>query len=239
MSEARIAAEADRAARAKPSASSRIGSIAFFVALWTGLVAAYALCVFGVAGREAMTSADPPFGIVPIFRFNTIYAALIAFMATALWIEHRAIPRDFTALRGLVAASDADWDRWRASLLEPSRSSVAAWLVSGAGVGQLVNFLGWKLGTVDAGVWPGHYVVMNVLATVLFAEMGVLGALSLRRSRVFLEMGRRRARPVVGARGPRALRANGTARFGLLVSRLFDRVAVDAGCGAHGGSSSA
>ena len=93
-----------------------------------------------------MFSADPPFGIVPIFRFNTIYAALIAFMATALWIEHRAIPRDFAALRGLVAAGDADWERWRASLFEPSRSSGAAWLVSGAAVGQLVNFLGWKFG---------------------------------------------------------------------------------------------
>ena len=155
MSEAKIAAESDRAARAKPSAGSRIGSIAFFVALWAVLVAAYALCVIGLAGRDALSGADPPFGIVPIFRFNTIYAALIAFMATALWIEHRAIPRDFAALRGLVAASDADWERWRASLFEPSRSSVAAWLVIGAGVGQLVNFLGWKLGALDPASGPG------------------------------------------------------------------------------------
>jgi hypothetical protein len=80
VSEAKIAGESDRAARAKPSVSSRIGLIAFFVALWALLVAAYALCVIVLAGRDALSGADPPFGILPTFRFNTIYAALIAFI---------------------------------------------------------------------------------------------------------------------------------------------------------------
>ena len=191
MSEAQIAAEPDRTTPAKLPASNRLGSISLFFALWAAIVAAYALCVFGLGGPDAMQGTDPSYGIVPTFRFNTIYAALIAFMATALWIERRAIPRDFAALRGLVAASDVEWERWRALLFDTSRSSLAAWLVGGAAVGQVVNFLGWKLGALIPGVWPGHYIIMNGLATVLFAEMGVLGALSMRRSRVFLEMGRR------------------------------------------------
>lgn len=191
MSEAQIAAEPDRTTPAKLPASNRLGSISLFFALWAAIVAAYALCVFGLGGPDAMQGTDPSYGIVPTFRFNTIYAALIAFMATALWIERRAIPRDFAALRGLVAASDVEWERWRALLFDTSRSSLAAWLAGGAAVGQVVNFLGWKLGALIPGVWPGHYIIMNGLATVLFAEMGVLGALSMRRSRVFLEMGRR------------------------------------------------
>ena len=185
-----IGAESKRAARVDPSAKSRFGSIALFLGLWAAIVVAYVLCVFGLGGPDAMRGTDPSYGIVPTFRFNTIYAALIAFMTTALWIERRAIPRDFAALRGLVAASDVQWERWRARLFDTSRSSLAAWLAGGAAVGQVVNFLGWKLGALIPGVWPGHYIIMNGLATVLFAEMGVLGARALRRSRVFLEMGR-------------------------------------------------
>jgi len=191
VSEARIAGESDHAARAKPSASSRVGSIGFFVALWAVLVAAYALCVIGLAGRDALSAVDPRFGILPTFRFNTIYAALIAFIATALRIEHRAIPRDFGTLRGLVAADDAEWERWRAQLFDTSRSSLAAWIAIGVALGQVVNLLGWKIGTRFPETWPGHYVFMNGFATILFALMAVLGAFSLRRSRVFLEMGRR------------------------------------------------
>ena len=191
MTEAQIAAESRRAPRTKPTASRRFGSVAFFFVLWAAIVAAYALCVFGLGGPDAMKGTDPSYGIVPTFRFNTIYAALIAFMATALRIEHRVLPRDFAALRELVAASDIEWEHWRARLFDASRSNLAAWLAGGAAVGQIVNFLGWRLGALIPGVWPGHYLIMNVLATVLFAEMGVLGALSMRRSRVFLEMGRR------------------------------------------------
>ncbi len=189
MNEARIAAESNRVTRAKPN--DRFRAIVFFFALWAAIVATYALCVFGLGGPGAMKGTDPSYGIVPTFRFNTIYAALIAFMATALRIEHRVLPRDFAALRGLVAATEPEWEQWRARLFDTSRSNFAAWLAAGAAVGQVVNFLGWRLGALVPGVWPGHYLFMNGLATVLFAEMGVLGALSLRRSRVFLAMGRR------------------------------------------------
>ena len=191
MSEARIAAESDRAARAKSSASSRIASVGFFVALWAVLVGTYALCVIWLAGRDALSAVDPRFGILPTFRFNAIYAALIAFTATALLIEHRALPRDFVALRGLVAASDAEWERWRAQLFDTSRSRLGAWIAIGIAAGQVVNLLGWKLGSRSPQTWPGHYAFMNGFATILFALMAVLGGLTLRRSHVFLEMGRR------------------------------------------------
>ena len=191
MSEAPIAAESDRARRRKAPANSRVGPVALFFSLWIALVAIYALFVVGLAGRDALSAVDPRFGMLPTFRFNTIYAALIAFIATALFLEHRALPRDFDALRGLVAAGDAEWERWRARLFDISRSSLAAWIAIGVAIGQVVNLLGWKFGTRAAGTWPGHYAFMNGFATILFALMAVLGALTLRRSHVFLEMGRR------------------------------------------------
>ena len=191
VSDVRIAAESDCTERAKPTPIARFAPVVIFFALWASIVGGYALCVLVLGGWAAMSGTDPASGIVPVFRFNTIYAALIAFMAAALWIENRAIPRDFAALRRLVAASDAEWERWRARLFDTSRANFAVWLTGGAAVGQVVNVLGWKLGSMGPGVWPGHYFFMNAFATLLFAEMGVLGALSLRRSRVFLEMGRR------------------------------------------------
>lgn len=191
VSDAPLAVDRDAATAAQPLPSRGVGAIALFAAIWAALVVPYAALVVWIAGPDAIRGVDPPFGIAPPFRFNAIYGAVIAFLATALWVEHRAIPCDLAALRGVVAASNAQWERWRVRLFEPGRARIAVWAACGALVGQVVNLLGRIFGQQLPDAWPGHYAFMDGFASLLFALMVVMAAFSLRRARVFLEMGRR------------------------------------------------
>ena len=188
MPHAPIVVDSESAARVS---LVRLGPFGFFVALWIAAALPYALTGLWLAGPSALIGSDPGGWIEPVFRFNLIYLAVIALIATSLRHEHTAIRRDFEALHAHVEASDAEWQQWFANLLAPGRTRVLIWLAIGAVVGQLVDILGGRFAGSRPGVWPGHYVWMGLVATVLFALIALLAALSMRRARTFLEMGRR------------------------------------------------
>jgi hypothetical protein len=222
---------ADHDAAVAARARRRIGPFAFFVALWAAAAVPYLASGWWLGGAEALTSAPPGPTNAALVRFNLVYVAVMAFIATSLRHEHAAIRRDFEALRAGVDASDAEWQRWRASLFAPGRARVAAWIVIGVAVGEVVNFLGGRLAGMRPGTWGGHYVWMGIFATVLFALIAVLAALSMRRARVFLAMGRRARVNLLdpGALAPFARVGLRAAAYWFLGTSIATLLMIDAG----------
>jgi hypothetical protein len=185
------AAPAAPSRAAAPSRLRRGNALALAGAIWLGLVGAYAASAWLLAGPGALFDASTTLGLHPLVRFNVIYATVIAYTASVLVYERAAAARDLAALRDSVASTPEEWTAWRTQLLAPGRSRLAMAAAAGAAFGAALNGFGAHYGKPHPGAWPGHFVWMGGLGMALFALLVPLAYLSIRRARVFSELGAR------------------------------------------------
>ncbi|MBW1683961.1 MAG: hypothetical protein JRS35_02750 [Deltaproteobacteria bacterium] len=227
------------AAAPRPRVVERLRAAPGAVALGTlaAIVVAYVATAAAIGGFEMLLDAEDPFHIQAEVRFDLVIALVLAFVLWTVLREPRATARDLTGLRPILDCSDAE----HAALLQEALSaghSVAAGLL-GASLGLGVVLLTtWASpsGAVDPP--PAHPLTASfrlassiALNAGLFGLMGRLALASIRVSRLFAELGRRRVRLRLldpGSLQPFARRGLRSASYWFIGSGIAMLLLVDA-----------
>jgi hypothetical protein len=215
--------------RAAPGAVA-LGTLAVIVVSYLATAAA-------IGGFEVLIDAEFTFHLRPEVRFDLGIALVLAFVLWTVLAEPRGTARDLTGLRPILDCSDAE----HAELLQEARSaghSVAAVLL-GAGVGLGVVVLSlWATPRAGTDLPPTHPLLPSLqlawsiaLTAGLFGLMGRLALASIRVSRLFAELGRRRVRLRLldpGSLRPFARRGLRSASYWFIGSGIAMLLLVDA-----------
>ncbi len=167
---------------------ARGGPLAWGLAIVLALTGLYLLSGLVFADPGALFRDEN--GALPRpLRFNAVLILLIGFEIAALLFDNRATTRDFAELKSRVEAPEERWTAWRDGLARPHGWSAFAVLLGGVLFGVGINELGAALGDVRPGGWRGHRVWIQLLDPLQFACLALMGVTSLRRARVFGQMG--------------------------------------------------
>jgi hypothetical protein len=186
-----------------------------FCAVALALAAVYLASALAFADLAAFTDPNDRFGLARIVRFNAALGLVFSYLCASLWLGQRWMHRDFDDLRPAVEASDAEWSAWRRRALSPGKAALARAAALGSVAGLVVDVIGARASDPDA-FWSGHRVWVHLLNPMVFAVMGMLGAMSAERAAVYQEIGRR-ARVSLGDIAPLAP----FARVGLRTALLW------------------
>jgi hypothetical protein len=178
--------------RAVPTAVA-LGSLA-------GIATAYLATAAALGGFEILVDAEDPFHIQPAVRFDLLIALVLAFVLWSVLREPRATARDLAGLRPILDHGDAEYAALLREALSAGHSVAAGLLGAGFGLG-VVLLTRWVTpggGTSLPAVHPllpSLQLTWSIALTVsLFALIGRLALASIRISRLFASLGRRRVR---------------------------------------------
>jgi hypothetical protein len=213
--------------RAAPGAVA-LGTLAVIVVSYLATAAA-------IWGFEVLIDAGHAFHIRPEVRFDLGIALVLAFVVWAVLAEPRGTARDLTGLRPILDCSDAEF----AALLQEARSAghgvVAVLLGAGVGLGVVLLSL-WATPRAGTDLPPTLLLDLQLawsiaLTAGLFGLMGRLTLASIRVSRLFAELGRRRVRLRLldpGSLQPFARRGLRSASYWFIGSGIAMLLLVDA-----------
>jgi len=172
-------------AREAPAARN----LAVGLAVVLGLLGAYLLSALVFSDLSALLHDEA--GAFPrTFRFNLVLILLIGFEVAALRVDGRASSRDFAALSTHVEAAENRRAAWRMRLSAPSGWTACSAMLGGILFGVAIDVIGTALGGGRSGQWIGHVVWIHLLNPLQFAVLALLALTSLRRTRLFSDMGK-------------------------------------------------
>lgn len=164
-------------------------NLALGLAIVLGLAGAYLLSALVFADLSVLLR-DEAGAFPPTFRFNLVLILLIGFELTALRIDDGASSRDFAALSAQIEAGEDRRAAWRAQLAAPTGWTAVTAALGGALFGVAINVIGSALGDGRSVQWIGHVVWIHLLDPLQFACLALMALTSLRRARLFSDMGR-------------------------------------------------
>jgi len=191
-------------------------AFAIFCAVALGVAASYLASALLFADLDVFRDASGRFGGVRLARFNGALGLVLAYLCASLWLGQRWVRHDFHQnLRGVVDASQEEWEAWSQGVGAAGAVGLLRAALLGALGGALIDFIGDSASDDTAGIWQGHVVWIWILNPVLFAVMGMLVWVSVRRARIYQELGRR-ARVRIGDVAPLAPFVSAGLRIALL-----------------------
>ncbi len=217
--------------RAAPGAVALGTLAAIFVVYLTTAVA--------IGGFELLVDAEDPFHIQPAVRFDLMISLVLAFVLWSVLHEPRATARDLAGLRPILDCSDEEYAALLREALSAGHSVAASLLGAGVGLGVVLLSM-WATPRSGTQLPPAHPFLPGLqlawsiaLTTCLFGLLGRLARGSIRVSRLFSELGRRRVRLRLldpGSLQPFARRGLGSAFHwfigsGIAMLLLFDAAA--------------
>ena len=190
------------AAPRSPPLVERLRAAPGAVALGTlaAIAVAYLATAMATGGFETLLDAEDPFHIRPGVRVDMVISLVLAFVLWTVLREPRATVRDLAGLRPVLDCSEEEYAALLQKALSASHSVAAGLLGAGFGLGVVLLTV-WatpRSGTHLASAHPfapSLQLAWSMLLTAgLFGLMGRLALGSIRVSRLFAELGRRRVR---------------------------------------------